>query len=248
MSENRISGYGDRFNQNDFLIDTTEVTKSCQNLSEPSQELLYNSSGIDQGYRFSLIYCTSSGTCKNSVRFLQQQQIVFLIKKELSVCDSIKYQVKNRINLVDRELEVLQWPNLFSIEPTNDYSTRCFLDRLGSSLQWGSNIKAMDRGGENFLYKCIGTTSNKSSFMFLHQREKSGRHTLSHRRQGSLVLPFENGRRIEQTYDQIKQINLALCSKSQYAYQSRKPAFSTEYSSRQRIKGKTRLLTVASSS
>ena len=81
MSENRISGYGDRFNQNDFLIDTTEGTKSCQNLSEPSQELLYNSSGIDQGYRFSLIYCTSSGTCKNLVRFLQQQQIVFLIKK-----------------------------------------------------------------------------------------------------------------------------------------------------------------------
>ena len=47
MSENRISGNGDRFNQNDFVIDTREGAKSCQDLSEPSQESFYNSSGID---------------------------------------------------------------------------------------------------------------------------------------------------------------------------------------------------------
>ena len=33
MSENRISGNGDRFNQNDFVIDTREGTKSCQDLA-----------------------------------------------------------------------------------------------------------------------------------------------------------------------------------------------------------------------
>ena len=41
---------------------------------------------------------------------------------------------------------------------------------------------------------------------------------------------------------------MALSSKSQYGYHSRIPAFSTEYSSRQRIKKKTRLFIVASSS
>ena len=48
MLENRISGNGDRFNQNDFAIDTRGSPKNCQDLSEPSQESFYNSSGIDQ--------------------------------------------------------------------------------------------------------------------------------------------------------------------------------------------------------
>ena len=39
MSENRIFGNRDRFNQNDLVIDTREGAKSCQDLSEPSQEL-----------------------------------------------------------------------------------------------------------------------------------------------------------------------------------------------------------------
>ena len=47
MSENRISGNGDRFNQNHFATDTREGTKSTQDLSEPSQVKFYNSSGID---------------------------------------------------------------------------------------------------------------------------------------------------------------------------------------------------------
>lgn len=34
MPKNRISGNGDRFNQNDIVIHT----KSCQNFSRPSQE------------------------------------------------------------------------------------------------------------------------------------------------------------------------------------------------------------------
>ena len=62
MSENRISGNGDRFNQNDFVIDTREGTKSCQDLSEPSQEPFYNSSGIDQGCWSPIIHNASSGT------------------------------------------------------------------------------------------------------------------------------------------------------------------------------------------
>ena len=68
MSENRISGNGDRFNQNDFVIDTRESAKSCQDLSEPSQESFYNSSGIDQGCGPHIIHNTSSGTSKDSVK------------------------------------------------------------------------------------------------------------------------------------------------------------------------------------
>ena len=34
MSEHIISGNGDRFNQNDLVIDTREDTKCCQDLLE----------------------------------------------------------------------------------------------------------------------------------------------------------------------------------------------------------------------
>ena len=249
MSEKRISRNGDRFNQNDFVIHTREGTKSCQDLSEPSQESFYNSSGIDQGCGSPIIHNTSSGTCKDSVKISSATtNCVSKEKNELSVSNNTKHQVKNRVNLVDRELEVLQWPNFFSVEPTSNYSNRCFPDRVGSSLQWGSNIRAMVRGREILTHKCAGTTSNKTGSIFLHQREKGESHTLSDRQQGSLVLPFENGGNKERKYDQIEQRDLALSSKSQYGYHSRIPAFSTEYSSRQRIKKKTRLFRVASSS
>ena len=170
-------------------------------------------------------------------------------KKELSVSNNIKHKVKKRVNLVDRELLVLQRPNFFSVEPTSNYSNRCFPGRVESSLQWGSN-RAMVWGREILTHKCAGTTSNKTGSLFLHQREKGESHTLSDRQQGSLVLPFENGGGgdKERKFDQIKQRDLALCSQSQYGYHSRIPAFSTEYSSRQRIKKKTRPFRVASSS
>ena len=68
MSENRISGNGDRFNQNDFVIDTREGAKSCQDLSEPSQESFYNSSGIDQDCGSPIIHNASSGNYKDSAK------------------------------------------------------------------------------------------------------------------------------------------------------------------------------------
>ena len=129
MSENRISGNGDRFNQNDFVIDTRESAKSCQDLSEPSQESFYNSSGIDQGCGSPIIHNASSGTCKNSVKISSAAtNCVSKEKNELSVSNNIKHQVKNRVHLVVRELEVLQWPDFFSVEPTD-----------ASLTGWGSN-------------------------------------------------------------------------------------------------------------
>ena len=47
---------------------TREGTKSSQDLSEPSQESLYNSSGTDQGCGPPIIDSVSSGTCKDSVK------------------------------------------------------------------------------------------------------------------------------------------------------------------------------------
>ena len=81
------------------------------------------------------------------------------------------------------------------------------------------------------------------SAFFLHQREKHESDT-----QGSLVLPFENGRHKEQTYDQIQQGYLTLIFKLHYVYHSKIPLFSTEYRIRQGIKEETRLFRVASSS
>ena len=124
----------------------------------------------------------------------------------------------------------------FSAELTSNYSNGYFPDRVGSSLQWGSNIREMVRGRENLTHKCSGTTSNKIGSIFLYQTEKGESHTLSDKQQDSLVLPFENGGNKEQTYDQIEQRYLALSSKLQYGYDIRIPAFNTEYSSRQRKK------------
>ena len=41
MSEHIISGNGDRFNQNDLVIDTREGTKGCQDLLEAPQNSFY---------------------------------------------------------------------------------------------------------------------------------------------------------------------------------------------------------------
>ena len=173
---------------------TPEKEKSCPDFSEPSQESFYNSSGIDQGCGSPIIHNTSSGTCKDSVKISSATtNCVSKEKNELSVSTNIKHQVNNRVNLVDRELEVLQWPNFLPVEPTSNYSNRCFLARVGSNLRCGSNIKVMVRGRENLTHKCAATTSNKTGSIFLHQREMSERHTLSDRQQGSLVLPFEMG-------------------------------------------------------
>ena len=79
------------------------------------------------------------------------------------------------MNLVNRKTEVLQKPKSLFI---NVHSNRCFPDRVGSSLQQGSNIWAMVRGRESLIHKCAGTTSNKIGCNFPHQREKSESHTL----------------------------------------------------------------------
>ena len=68
MSENRISGNGDRLNQNDFVIYTRENAKSCQDMLEPSQESFYNSAGTDKSCGSPIIHNTSRGTCKDSVK------------------------------------------------------------------------------------------------------------------------------------------------------------------------------------
>ena len=195
-----------------------KVVMTCQNSSQKS---FYNSSGIDQGYRSTIIHNTSSRTYKDLVKISSTTNRMSKgKKKELSVSNNIKDQeINNQINLVDREPEVLQWPNFVLIKPTNYYSNRCVLERIGSSLQRGSNIRAMVIGRENFTNKFAGTTSNKIGSIFLYQREKGESHTLSGRQQGSLVLLFENGGggrgSKERTYDQIEQLDLALSSKSQ---------------------------------
>ena len=92
-----------------MIIYTREGAKSCQDLSEPSQESFYNSSGIDQGCGSPIIHNTSSGTCKNSVKISSAAtNCVSKEKNELSVSNNIKHQVKSRVDLVDRELEVSQ--------------------------------------------------------------------------------------------------------------------------------------------
>ena len=105
---------------------------------------------------------------------------------------------------------------------------------VGSSLQRGSNIKVIVRGGEKPSHKCTGTTNNQIGSIFPHQIKKRENHSLSDR-QGISVLPFANETNKERTLDQIKQSDLALSSKLQYVFRSRIAAFSTKYISIQEI-------------
>lgn len=91
----------------------------------------------------------------NLQRFFNSNKLC-LRGKKVSVSGAIKHQVKKQINLVARELEVLQWPNVFSIDPTNDDSNRCFSDRVRRSLQREIAIR-----GENLAHKSDGTASDK---------------------------------------------------------------------------------------
>ena len=79
---------------------------------------------------------------------------------------------------------------------------------VGRSIQRGSNIRAMVRGGENLIQKSVATTCNKIGSIFLPQMEKKESHTLQNTQKGSLDLPLENERNKEQPYDKIKQKDL----------------------------------------
>ena len=114
---------------------------------------------------------------KIPLRFLQQQQIKFLRKKR-AIRKKNKLQVKSRIKLVDKELEVLQWLSLFSVEPRNYYANRCFPDMGGSSLQQCSNMKAMVRGGQSFAKKCAGLLARKLVPFFSPRGKKWKPYTL----------------------------------------------------------------------
>ena len=110
-----------------------KIQKSCQNLSEPSQESFYNSSGIDQDYRSFIIHHTSSRTCKDSVKTsLTTKNCTFKEKMNPQSVITLNTKSRTKLNLVDTKLEVLQWPNFFSIELTNHYLNRCFPHRVGA--------------------------------------------------------------------------------------------------------------------
>ena len=80
---------------------------------------------------------------------------------------------------MDKELEVLQWLSLFSVKPTNYYANRCFPDMAGSSLQWGSNMKAMVRWGQSLANKCGGLLARKLAPFFSPKGKKWKPYTLS---------------------------------------------------------------------
>lgn len=117
---------------------------------------------------------------------------------------------------------------------------------MGSSLQQVSNIKVMIRAVENLADKSIGTTINKFSSIFLHQRKSRKNHALSDKEQCNLVLFFKNEAKKEHTFGQIKQRDLAISSKPQSVYHSRISAFSTRYSRRQVTKEKPTIFRISS--
>ena len=158
-------------------------------------------------------------------------------KNELPLSNNIKHQVKNRVNLVHRDLEILQWPNFFSIEPTSNYSNRCF-----PSLQWGSSFRAVAKEERTLHINVLELLAIRLAlFSFIKGEKVKAMHfQIDNKASLSYLLKMRGTKK--RTYDQIEQRHLALRSKSQYGYHCRIPAFSTEYSSRQRIKKKNQTL------
>ena len=170
---------------NYFVIDSREGTKSCQNLSEPSQQSFYNSCGIDQSYGSPLIHYRSNGTCKDSVNISSTTaNCVSKGKYELSVGSNIKHQVKNRINLVGR-LEVYNDQTFSQLNPHMIIQTDVSLTVWGAvcngfktSWQWSEE--------ERTLY--ITVLELLAIGYFPLPKGKQENHKLSDRKQGRLVL------------------------------------------------------------
>ena len=83
-----------------------KVVKTCQNLLRS-----HSTTFLELTKVISLLSSTTQAVdpARIQLRFLQQQPIVCRRgKNELSVSNNIKHKVKNRINLADRELKVLQ--------------------------------------------------------------------------------------------------------------------------------------------
>ena len=97
MPENRISGNGDRFKQSDSVIVTREGTKSCQNLSEPSQESFCKSSGIGHDNWSPITHYTNSGTCKDSVTISSTTNC--MSKEKMNYQSVITLNTKSRTEL-----------------------------------------------------------------------------------------------------------------------------------------------------
>ena len=174
------------------------------------------------------------------LRFLQQQQIVGL-REKMNYQSVITLNTKSRTELTwwIENLRFCNGRTFFQLRP------QIIIQTNASLTGWGAVCNGVRTSGQwseeerTLLINVLELLAIKLALLaLLHQREKGESHTLSDRHQGSLVLPFENGGDKERAYDQIEQRDLALSSKSQYAYHNRIPAFSTEYSSRLGIKKK----------
>lgn len=124
----------------------------------------------------------------------------------------------------------MKWRNFFPVEPANHYSKRCFTAKVRSSLQRGSNFKAMVRGSENLADSCPGTTRNRICSIFLRQREMGESHALLDRQQGSLVLLSERQQcSLVFSFEKIEEINI---SKEIWCYLlNRNMSITTDYPS-----------------
>ena len=132
-------------------LTTTGGIKSCQNLSELSQESFYNSSGNGQGYRSPIIHYTNSETCKDSIKVSSITAIVCL-KEKMNYQPVITLNTKSRTELTWR-IEKLRFCNgrTFSqLNPQMIIQTDASLtgwgavcNRVQTSRQWSEEERTL---------------------------------------------------------------------------------------------------------
>ena len=127
----------------------------------------------------------------------------------------MNYQSIIALNIISRttliwSIENLKFWNGWTFSQLN----RKMITQTDACLEeWGAVCNGFETSGQwleqqrTFEHKraVCGTTRSRTDSIFLHQSKKSENHTFSYRHQGSLVLPFENGRNKEQTYDETEQ-------------------------------------------
>lgn len=195
LSANRISGSHSKFCESNSLTALTLGAEGPGGVRKDVQQELDIDFGIDLTFRPLVINhpssCTSSLTNSESSTFTD---IASEIEDIVSNGCRIGSLSERETALVDVELTTFQWGALHSesSRPGVD-SDRCLRKGMGSSIQGGSNWGIVVQGKTSASYQCLRTSSNKTSFVDIHQVRINQINSCPNREQNSNFVSIENG-------------------------------------------------------
>ena len=216
MPGNRISGPYNKFCESDSLTPLTEGAEGPGGLHKNVQQELDIDFGIDQTFRplavSHLSSCTSSLTNSESSTVIDTvSEIEGVILNECKI-DSLR---ERGTALVDAELTAFKWEARHpESSRTGVDSDRCLKKGVGSGIQ----------GRTTASYQCPGTSSNKTSFVGIHEVRINQINSLPNRQQNSNFLSIENGGYTKPNNDNFIKRDLGYFVEKEHNYFSRIPS------------------------